>query len=72
LHKYYLSIKRYEKLMPDELDIVYAFKFTPSNYEHEKDCPCDSTVFIDLDRLLTAGWKNKFYPATKTGCGHRS
>jgi hypothetical protein len=57
--------------MPDEFDIVNAFKFTPSNHEHEKNRPFDPFVLVDFCWLFAAWNKNVFYSAAKTGGGHR-
>jgi hypothetical protein len=44
--------------MPDELDIIYAFKFTPSNNGHEKNGAINSCVFVDIAFLFTTRCKN--------------
>jgi hypothetical protein len=72
LHEHYLSIKVHEKLMPNEFDIIYAFKFTPSNYGHEENRAINSWSFIDIHFLFTACCENEFASTTKTGSWHRS
>ena len=39
--------------MPDEFDIIYAFKFTPSNNGHEKNGAINSCVFVSNHYLFT-------------------
>jgi hypothetical protein len=58
--------------MPDEFDIIYAFKFTLSNNGHEKNSVINSCVFVNNHYLFTDSRKNEFSSAAKTGCRDRS
>ena len=45
--------------MPNEFDIVYAFKFTPSNNEHEKNRAINSCMFVDIHFLFTTSLQKR-------------
>ena len=54
-----------------EFDNIYAFKFTPSNYGHEKNRVINSFVFGSIHHVLTASAKIENPSTAKTGCGDR-
>jgi hypothetical protein len=54
--------------MPNDFDIIYDFKFAPSNYVHEKARTIDSYVFVDIHFVFATCRKNEFSSATKTRC----
>jgi len=58
--------------MPDECDIIYAFKFTPSNYGHEENRAINSCVFVNNHYLFTDSCNIEYYIANKTGYRDRS